>query len=294
MTDSLGMDARGNVLILKVCQRCGEEFYAIRNSCKFCSRRCSNITANETTKAATLEKPRQTIWSCGGGVDSTAIAVLICQGQLPVPDYALMVDVGYETDSTWAYVHEVLQPRLRRAGCELHIIPTSQYTTTELIDNRGHCVLPVCHVATDGTKRKFNTHCSGKWKQFVARKWLREQGVERCEQWLGIAAEETRRCHLSTVQWIELRYPLVEIGLTRTDCVYLIGQAGWPLPQHTSCYFCPNRDNAGWRRLYETEPEFFAKAVQVEKELQTAQPGVYLHHSFKPLDSLPFLPSLPR
>ena len=40
------------------------------------------------------------IWSCGGGTQSGAIAVLIGQGKLPKPDLCFMTDTGREKSST--------------------------------------------------------------------------------------------------------------------------------------------------------------------------------------------------
>ena len=38
------------------------------------------------------EGDKLNLWSSGGGVQSSAIAVLIAQGKLPKPDIAVMID----------------------------------------------------------------------------------------------------------------------------------------------------------------------------------------------------------
>ena len=38
------------------------------------------------------------IWSCGGGTQSGAMAVLIAQGRLPKPDLCYMTDTGWQED----------------------------------------------------------------------------------------------------------------------------------------------------------------------------------------------------
>ena len=43
---------------------------------------------------------RTQIWSSGGGVQSTALAVLICSGKLPSPDLAMIVDTTRERSTT--------------------------------------------------------------------------------------------------------------------------------------------------------------------------------------------------
>jgi hypothetical protein len=37
-----------------------------------------------------------TVWSCGGGTQSAAIAALIVSGQMPVPDLSVIVDTERE------------------------------------------------------------------------------------------------------------------------------------------------------------------------------------------------------
>ena len=49
----------------------------------------------------TVATKRNLIWSCGGGTQSAAIAALIVQGRLPIPDISLMVDTEREKSGTW-------------------------------------------------------------------------------------------------------------------------------------------------------------------------------------------------
>jgi len=61
-----------------------------------------------------MKKP--VVWSSGGGVQSSAIAALICQGKLPKPDLAVMADTGREYSPVWDYMNEYVIPDLRKAG----------------------------------------------------------------------------------------------------------------------------------------------------------------------------------
>lgn len=51
-------------------------------------------------------------WSCGGGLQSAAIGVLVGEGVLPVPDLAGIADTGRERRTTWEYHRDVMQPLL--------------------------------------------------------------------------------------------------------------------------------------------------------------------------------------
>jgi 3'-phosphoadenosine 5'-phosphosulfate sulfotransferase (PAPS reductase)/FAD synthetase len=241
------------------------------------------LRAAQIIAARRTAKPLHTVWSCGGGVDSTAIACLIVAGRLPRPDLAVMVDVGYERASTWRHVREVIQPRLAKVGVELVVLRAANYTDLALVDRRGFVVLPAHRRLQDGKVSKLHTHCNEAWKVAVTRRWLRAQGVQRAEQWLGIAADEAGRARTSRLQWMTLRHPLIELGLTRADCVYLLGQCGWPMPPRTSCWLCPNQTNAEWLRMAHEEPQEFAKACEAERQIQRTHPDVWLHHSCLPL-----------
>jgi len=266
------------------CVSCAAPFRATHRRRKYCSRGCANTATGSRLEArAGSDHGRAVVWSCGGGVDSTAIAVLICQGRLPKPDYAIMVDVGYEPETTWTYARTVLTPRLAAVGVALMILRTRDYTDNDIV-KQGHLVIPAHRRNTDGTTTKLHTHCSGPWKAHVAKRWLRAQGVRACEQWIGIAADETRRAVADRHKWVKLRWPLIELGMTRADCIYLIGTAGWPLPDRTSCWMCPQRSIGDWRRLVARSPEDFERAIRLERAIQAEFPNVYLHHSCEPIE----------
>lgn len=262
------------------CARCGKELWTKRASQKHC-KECSRVTATSRAREKLEDKPITSVWSCGGGVDSTAIAVLITQGKLPVPDLAFMTDVGWERYSTWDHVTQVLRPRLQDVGCHLHVLKTSDYRASALVE-RGYVTIPAYRKDGD-TVVKLHTRCSGPWKLTVAKKWLRQQGVERCENWIGIAEDESRRAKPSKVAWFGHRYPLIELGMTREDCLFVVGQAGWPMPPRTSCVMCPQQSDHEWRRMAKMEPEEFARACAIERTLWETNPDVFLHRSCVPL-----------
>lgn len=251
------------------CEYCAQPFVARRRKQRFCSRAHARRARAEQEAA----RPRSTVFCCGGGVDSSAIALGIVQGRLARPEYAVMVDCGYERQRTWRYVHEWLRPRLLDVGVELAIIRTVDYGSNDLIDRHQRVVIPAYRMGPRGVV-KLDTRCSGPWKAAVTRRWLREQGVERCRQWIGIAADEARRQRPSSLRWVAHRYPLIEWGWTRERCVYELGRAGWPLPPRSNCYLCPSHSQAEWAEMALNEPDDFALAMQVAVKLR--ERGVFL------------------
>ena len=66
-------------------------------------------------------------WKCGGGTQSAAIGALIIMGKLPKPELAAIVDTGREVKSTWEYYDNVLYPKLKAFGVEIHRVKASNY-----------------------------------------------------------------------------------------------------------------------------------------------------------------------
>lgn len=117
-----------------ICAQCGRPFESVRRSRQFCSRACANAFTSPRRPKPDAPEPTQILWNSGGGVQSTALAVLICQGKLPRPDLAVMIDCGYESVKTLEYMHEIAIPRLEAAGVTLHMVRSANYVETELLD----------------------------------------------------------------------------------------------------------------------------------------------------------------
>lgn len=271
----------------KYCKECGVEFQTNRKPREYCSKTCSNKVIAINREKAKEENKVFAVWSCGGGVQSTCIAVLIEQGKLPKPDLSIMIDTGYEKESTMNYVKGVTIPRLAKVGVTLNIVKTTDYYDNDLFDRQGHLVLPAFKLL-DGRTIKYNTHCNNKWKQKVTKKWLRGKGVERAEGWIGISSEESDRQHIAETKWYTNRYPLIELGISREDCLSIIEKAGWSRPPRTSCYMCPLQADAEWKKMREEEPEDFEQACRLDEYLRTKEKDVYIYRKLIPLRKVEF------
>lgn len=231
------------------------------------------------------------VWSCGGGTQSAAIAALIVQGKLPKPDLAVMVDTEREKSGTWEYADAVLIPNLREAGVTLHRVRKSEYATVDLWAGNGDLLLPV-FTNQSGEQGKLPVYCSDKWKSRVVQRWLRSQGVESAEQWIGISIDEMRRTRFSGLGWLRNRYPLIEpeFGLTyrRSDCEAEIARLGWPKAPRSACWMCPNMGDFEWLEMKTHYPGDFACAVRLEREMRQKDPHAWLHGSCVPLDQVDF------
>lgn len=272
-------------MITLICQQCGREFLSTRRNKKYCSCACANTKAANNRSKAIEDMQAQIVWSSGGGIQSTAIAALIYSGVLPKPDFAVMIDTGYESDKTYSYLERIIRPKLSEVGVKFNLVSSEVFGgDTKIIGDTGLVNIPAFRKNSDGSVSHLATWCNNAWKVKVLRRWLREQGVEKCIDWVGISTDESRRANKdSGVKWITNAYPLIELGMDRTACVEQIKKVGWEMPVRTSCVFCPNRTNYEWLRLKYESPSDFEQACQLDEYLRKVRPDIWLHSSCRPL-----------
>jgi len=221
------------------------------------------------------------IWSYGGGTQTAAIAVLILQGKLPRPDVVVMADTGREIASTWVYLDEIVSPALASIGLSVQVA-SHELATVDIYAHNGDLLLPAYTSQKDGGK--LPTFCSNEWKKHVIRRWLRANDYNDVDVWLGISTDEIERMKPSGLNWYRHVYPLIEmIPTTRAQCSALVETFGWPTPPKSRCWMCPNQSLQMWSEMRRTQPQEFAKAVQLEAELQAHDEHIYLHRAMIPL-----------
>ena len=105
-----------------------------------------------------------------------------------------------------------------------------------------------------------------------------------CENWIGISLDEIRRKRKSNYKWIYYKYPLIEFGMTRDDCLWEIASLGWPKPSRSSCIICPQQKDSNWVDMKQNHIDDWNRAIEIEQQMRVNHPNVYLHRSLKPLN----------
>lgn len=219
---------------------------------------------------------------------------MILTGELPRPDYALIVDTGRERSAVWDYHHHFVEPALAKIGITIHRVKKTEWATVDIYAGNGDLLLPA-YTNESGEIGKLPTFCSNEWKKRVSERFLRSLGVPTNEQrkWIGFSLEEAQRV-IKMRQGADfraglIRFPLIEdVPLRRHQAIQRVLDYGWPTPPRSACWMCPNASDDEWRELKEQYPNDFHQAVMLEREVRLKDQHAFFHSSCGPLDEVDF------
>lgn len=230
--------------------------------------------------------------SYGAGVDSTAMLVAMwLTGERP--DAILFADVGSEKASTYGYLITM------QAWCESVGFPSIQIVRHIAPKAGDVSLFEECIRKSMLPSRAFGmSSCSLKWKAEPQERWLRVWGpaiacwnegapirraigfddsgadrkrADRVRVAIGLddsAADQKRGCSryakTPDSKRFAYEYPLQLWHLDREDCKELIRFAGLPVPDKSSCTFCPSMKKWEIESLVETDPAAMLQALMME------------------------------
>ncbi|TAM99573.1 MAG: hypothetical protein EPN45_15875 [Rhizobiaceae bacterium] len=264
--------------------------------------------------------------SLGAGVQSTTMALMAAHGEIgPMPDCAVFADTGWEPKAVYDHlawlmsanvlpfpVHIVSAGNIRDQliaagdGQRWASIPAFTRTVTP-----AGAEMPILdeddgEIVAIGTRRTaketvsvgmIRRQCTTEFKIVPIRRKVRELvGLTRkrspdhplVEQWIGISTDEIIRAKPSFEAWQVKRFPLIEMRMSRADCLAWLKRHDYPLPPKSACIGCPFHDNARWRHMRDNDRDAWVDAVDVDRTIRTGIRGirgeVFLHRSAVPLD----------
>lgn len=236
------------------------------------------------------------VLSLGAGVQSTAIYLMACHGELHYPpELAIFADTGSEKPQTYAWLDEL---RAIAKLCKIPIVTVSvgdlYADTMKQIDQHHTKPIPFHIRALDGRKQMSSRYCTRDFKIIPIRRYIRRMFRTKlnrtiCVQMLGISTDEAHRIKPSYVRYIVNYYPLIELGMTRSHCEHWLQAHGYKVPPRSACFFCPYSSTKSWADLRTDNPTEFAKARNLDNALRH-MPGLkgegYLHNSHTPIDAV--------
>ena len=210
------------------------------------------------------------IVSYGAGTDSTAMLGLLHK-QGVRPDQITFADTGDEKPHTYAFIELV------REWCKKVGFPDVEIVRWIDREGRTRVLSEDCIAQKTLPSAAFGFKgCSTKYK--IQPQERRDREDPRCrEVWeaggrvvkmIGYEAGEERRMRPSDDKY-EYRYPLIDAGMDREDCIDMItGYMGLPRPGKSSCFFCPQQKKQEWMQLKREYPVLFAKAIDIEQNAE--------------------------
>lgn len=219
------------------------------------------------------------VLSLGWGVQSFTLAAMSALGESERVNVALHADTTHERSSTYHFAAKYT-PWL-----VAHDINVVTVTATRVDPANEHDHPPYITDPSDGRLRR---KCTGAWKIAPIRRWLQEnRNGQPVEQWIGISTDEALRMRLSDVKYITNRYPLIERGSSRQDCIAWLKNKCLDVPMKSARIFCPYRNLSEWRQV-KNSPGDWKAAIETDNAIRNFRSPnkLYIHPTRKSLEEV--------
>jgi hypothetical protein len=267
------------------------------------------------------------ILNFGCGQQSTSLYLMSSKGDEPdfVPhfDYSLFADTGDEPSKVYDHIEymlildpENLPIRILQYGKLSddminghHKVIRGEdckYRAGEVIDQCSKT--PVFCKKSETGRGQMPRECTGAYKIGVIEKFIRSEilnvpygkpvpsGSPIIHQYFGISYDERSRAskirnRFAKCTWAIPHFPLIDMEMSRSDCVtYNTKYIPYEVPR-SLCWHCPYRTNAMWNNLRKSSPEDFEKACRLDEQLRESGTAMaedceyplYIHRSCIPL-----------
>lgn len=254
------------------------------------------------TLSAPVENATLRVLSLGAGVQSTTLALAAARGDIgPMPDCAIFADTGWEPKAVMQHLMWLRE----RLPFPVHIV-TAGNIRDGILNRRNttggrYAAIPWFMLNPDMSKGMGRRQCTKEYKIEPISKKIRELlGVDKgkrvpkgvmVEQWIGISTDEMERMKGAHHKWITHRWPLLEAGMNRRQCIDWMAERQFSAPK-SACLGCPFHSNSEWRNIRDNDPEGWADVVAVDKAMREGDArgmrGVeFMHRSCLPIDQAP-------
>jgi hypothetical protein len=247
------------------------------------------------------------ILSLGAGVQSSALALMIEKGEVPMVDAAIFADVKGEPKAVYEWL-AYLKTQITKFP--IHVV-TWRNLKQDLIDvaNGDRKIIPIPFFTIDdkGKKGMMRRQCTADYKIKPVTEKIREllglkKGEKRkkgtkVELLMGISKDEISRMKINQIKYIQNVYPLVEKEMRRSDCLDWMKDNGYSKPPRSACTFCPFHSTKEWKRVKENKEEWdeivaleklFLKNKDTIAKVTGMKNQMFLHRSCKPIDEIDF------
>jgi len=243
-----------------------------------------------------------TALSLGAGVQSSTILLMACKGELPKPDFAIFADTGWESEATYKHLDWLTSEAIK---CGIPVITVNAGNIRDDIlnaveMNTRFASMPLFCI-NNGKTGMLRRQCTSDYKIVPIHRKIRELlgykprqriALDAVEQWIGISTDEASRVfNFYDKRWLNNRFPLIEMGMSRNDCEYWLYE-NYPNIKvgKSACLGCPFRCNLEWREVKMNSSEWLS-VVEFDKKIrntkgQITSDKLFLHRSLKPINEI--------
>ena len=176
------------------------------------------------------QQPSLRVLSLGAGVQSTTLALMAAHGDIAPPDCAIFADTGWEPRAVYEHLAWLRSPNV--LPFPVHVVNNGNLRDNILARRNTtggrFAAVPWFTVNSDGSHGLGRRQCTSEHKLTPLMWKMRELlGVGRrtripagaVEVWVGISLDEALRMKPARQQWQTTRWPLIDAGMTRRDCL---------------------------------------------------------------------------
>ena len=230
------------------------------------------------------------ILSLGAGVQSSTLALMMSKGLVKPPECAIFADTQWEPKAVYNWL-DWLEKQL----------PFPVYRVTEgnlrdaVLESKNSTGGRVASIPWFMPGAMGRRQCTREYKIDPLRRKMRELVGRRgqVEVCIGISVDEAHRMKPSRNKWQHHTWPLIDLRMTRADCLVWMERSGFPRPPKSSCLGCPYHSDAQWQEIKDGPAEEWTDVVEIDRVIRTPNCGMrkekFMHRSCKPIDQVEFV-----
>jgi hypothetical protein len=228
------------------------------------------------------------VLNLGAGVQSTWVYLAYMRGEImPQIEVAVFADTGEEPAGVYrhlAWLQSLKGPQIivRSIGSRLG----DDLLRGENSTKQRFASIPAYTAAKEGSQSGIvRRQCTYEYKVRVIERYIRREVIGlmprqripksvQVTQAFGISFDERSRASRIYERWItgeskfQPVFPLLDRRMTRKDCIAWLQENVPHAVPRSACVFCPFKSNAEWKHLRDTDPDGWARAVEIDDALR--------------------------
>ena len=243
--------------------------------------------------------PDINVLSFGAGVQSTTMALMIKHGEIPPVVAGVFADTQSEPDYVYKWLEQIkdlitfpiITSTAGNLATDVVKLVTGEKNRIDTPPFNGR----VSDKLSSSYSVQLTRACTGYYKLRVIRRVVKRlkarYNAHRVNQYIGISTDEAHRIKSSDVWYVKNQFPLIDLDMSRDDCIAWLSNHNYPVPKKSSCWMCPYKSYDGWKELKSVEPHTFKKACELDEMLRPMkipriEKDFYIWSSLKPLSML--------